>query len=202
MATFHAKSFGELETLIRRHHKARLKRARKAVERTARLGKTHIIQHTLPIAFRTLEKSVHVEISQDRIAIVADAPHAEAVENGSRPHVVPLKALIEWVTLRGMQGLHNETHAGKFRKTRGTTTTQHAEEVLSQLRTIAAVDPEAVAVIEVAKAIQNKIAKRGTKPQKFMFSAMPEIEELLDREIRMSLEDKAEQSTPFAAAAE
>ena len=191
MATYNVKSFGELDALIRRHNKARLKRAKKAIERAAKLGVKHIVAHTVPIAFRTLEKSIHVEISADGVSIVADAPHAEAVENGSSPHVVPLKALIEWVTLRGMQGLHNETHTGRTRKTRGATTVQHATNVLNQLRLAAADDPEAVAVIEVAKAIQKKIAKRGTKPHKFMFSAMPEIEELLDREIRMSLEDKS-----------
>lgn len=200
MTTYHVKSLPELQRLIRKHNSERQKRVKKAIVSVAKRGRLYIISHTLPIAFRNLERSIHIEVSDDRIAIVADAPHAEAVERGSDPHTPPLKPLIEWVILRGLQGTDNEVKPG--RHSRGTTTKRHAEDIASELRSYAEKNPGGVSVIAIAKAIQAKIAARGTKPHWYMREALPEIQELLDREIRMSLEDNAQLRPGLSAAAE
>jgi hypothetical protein len=41
----------------------------------------------------------------------------------------------------------------------------------------------------IAYAIQHKIAERGTRPTWYMLGAVPEVEKILDREVRRALPD-------------
>jgi hypothetical protein len=181
--------------------------------KTLKAGKLYIIKVTLPIAFHELEKSLHIVKNDERtVSLVADAPHAEAVELGSRPHVPPLEPLIEWVKLRGMQGLYDMRH-----KLKGTTTRQHAKNIAQTLHIMAlghkqgkrtamrkaGFSKQAIRAgmakqglsndindpVEIARAIQQAIAKRGTRPHKYMANALPEIERQLDINIKLAIED-------------
>lgn len=191
MATFTVKNFADLEKLIKKHNKARLARSKKTVVRCAKHLRRHIIENTLPIASRELERSIHVTQSANVVTVVADAPHAEAVEKGSRPHTPPIGPLIEWVTLRGMQGSENAARGkGRKRHVRGTTTEEHSTRVHKEIEAIHEADPNAFAVMAIARAIQHGITKNGTKPQWFMRSALPEANEFFDREFRIALADQ------------
>ena len=114
-------------------------------------------------------------------SVVADAPHAAAVEVGSRPHTPPLAPLIAWVQLRGIQGL---TAKGNVRKA-VSPRREAARAIASSLHgalggragaaawrqratsqgSLADADP---AVVAIARAIQRKIAVAGTKPHRFL----------------------------------
>src|ERR1700723_2746681 len=68
----------------------------------------HPIEPNIPVAFAELRGPLHVDATEaleGHVRIVLDAPHACAVEEGSRPHTPPLEPLIAWVKLRGMQGI-------------------------------------------------------------------------------------------------
>lgn len=198
MATYVVGGFKELEKLFKEHQKSRNRRIHKAVVRAARHGRWYVIQFTLPIAFRTLEKSLQVVARKGSVKLVADAPHAAAVEVGSRPHWPPLEPLIRWVKLRGMQALKDNPK----RRPRGTTSVEHATAIGGVLKAMAV--PEAGgeftqlvgdidAPEQIARAIQRAIGIGGTKPQWYMRSAVPEVKKHLDIEIRIALED---QETP------
>ncbi len=144
----------------------------------------------MPIAFGELRASIHVVATDpDRVRSIADAPHAAAVELGSRPHWVPLDALIKWVKLRGMQGL-GKTGNVRPSKGPGSTTHEHSFRVASQIK--AAEKDGANAVDEprrIARAIQAAIAKRGTKPHWFYRQARPVAMRSLDRAIKAALKE-------------
>jgi uncharacterized membrane protein len=127
----------------------------------------------IPIAFGELRDSVHVDATSDkRISVIANAPHAAAVEMGSRPHVVPLGALIAWVKLRGMQGLDKSGNV-RVKKGPGSTTAQHSYAVASQIAAMSSGGATDIgAPVAIAKAIQMKIAKSGTRPQFYMRGTM------------------------------
>lgn len=193
---------------IRRDVEGADRRLRLAVRKTARQTSNYVARETVPRAFGELADSVHAEdVGAGASNVVADAPHAAAVENGSRPHVVPLDALIAWVELRGLQGL---TKSGLVRRGRfpaGSTTREHAQSVASQLRgklgrrgaaawrARAALGPLAAretgtdpATVAIARAIQRAIAKRGTRPHRYMLAAVPEAMRNLDEFVREALQ--------------
>jgi len=177
--------------MLIKHQKAREKRVRAAVVRAARHGRRYIISFTLPIAFRTLEKSLRViDHGNGNVELRADAPHAAAVETGSRPHWPPLAPLIAWVKLRGAQGISKRGGGSKGRAARGTTTRMQSKSIASALHAMesgGALDADAPE--QVARAIQLAIARHGTKPHWYMRSAEPEIRANLDVQIRLALED-------------
>lgn len=129
------------------------------------------------MAHGELRESVHVEGAR----IVVDAPHAAAVNNGSRPHMPPLAPLIEWVKLRGMQGLGTDR---QLKNSPGNTTASAARGVAGMLAKHARGGSSDIdAPRKVAMAIAMAIAKRGTKPHHFIERAMPEIRAILKEEI-------------------
>jgi gamma-glutamylcysteine synthetase len=152
---------------------------------TAAVDAAHAAVAKVPIAFGELRSSIHVVATEpDRVRSIADAPHAAAAEQGSRPHWVPLDALIKWVKLRGMQGL---SKAGVVRPSKGpgSTTHEHSFAIASQIK--AAEKGGANDVDEpkrIALAIQAAIAKRGTRPHWFYRQARPIAMKSLDRAIR------------------
>lgn len=162
---------------------ARAKRVRRAVFDVAKLAALYVAEKTIPIAHGELVHSLRAEETPYGARTVADAPHAEAVENGSRPHWVPLDALIAWVKLRGMQALAEGPLTGA-------TSAAHAEVVGGAIRALGSKTTTPVdAPTRIAKAIQAKIAKVGTKPTWFMMQALPGIEGALDSVMPKALQD-------------
>jgi ribosomal protein L22 len=186
MATIRCGSIAEFNKRIREDMRARQKRIKKAVRNTAQVGKK-VVRENVPVAFHELERS----IQSDSHRIFTEAPHAASVENGSRPHRPPLQPLIDWVRLRGMQGLKSDKQLARLK---GSTTRRHARQVASQIReymltdgsdAIAANAPE-----QIARAIQNAIAKNGTKPHHYMGDSVPDVVNILDAYIKGAMPDR------------
>lgn len=179
-------SFAELARIIRRDMKAKEAKVAKGL-RNAAAGGRGIIKRNVPVAFGEIRESAHTEGSK----VVVDAPHAAAVNNGSRPHWPPLAPLIEWVKLRGMQGLRSERQRGRLP---GTTTEKQARHVSYQLFLMerdGALDVDAPK--KIARAIQAVIAKRGTKPHHFMEKSLPAIWSLAREELRRAMADSPDE---------
>lgn len=184
MATFHIKGLRRFETVLKRHQRARKRRIEKAIRRTAIDGAKHV-RRNVPVAFSELRDSVHA----DKNRIVADAPHASAIEQGSRPHWPPLEPLIKWVKLRGAQAL--TTKRGPSKRLPGTTTQSVARTVGGLLKAEernGALDLEAPE--RVAWLIARAISKRGTRPHWFMMNALPLIEHELHMNIQLAVIDQ------------
>ena len=75
-----------------------------ATHKTADLGRI-IAFGNAPVAFGELRDGI-VDVKLESGALITStAPYSAAVEEGSRPHMPPIAPLIEWVRLRGTQGL-------------------------------------------------------------------------------------------------
>lgn len=96
--------------------------------------------------------------------IVADAPYAGIVEAGSRPHWAPLAPLVRWVRRNagrlGLRGAGRNRRSGRF--TAGSS------------------------VVRVARAIQRKIARVGTRPRWFVRQRLPALRAILGATLRLS----------------
>lgn len=159
---------------------AQLEKARRrAAQKTAAY-----VRKNVPVAFSTLRDSIREEGTK----IIADAPHAMAVELGSRPHWAPLEPLIKWVQLRGFQSLVGAKSRARLP---GTTTQAHANrigEAFDASRRGGGSGPATQytasdAAVKIAKGIQLSIAKKGTKPHFYMRSAIPVARAFLSVEI-------------------
>lgn len=152
----------------------------RAVRATSRLA-VKPIRKRVPVAFGELRDSVHSDLSNG-IKTVADAPHAAAVEVGSAPHTPDIAALIEWVKLRGYQGIRPARRAGP-------TTQKQAKRVAALLKrevvnnTFSPID----AAEKVAMAIAKGIEKHGTKPHWFVRESLADVEMILDAQIKKML---------------
>ena len=188
MATFRV-DVGDLPKVLTRDMKARERRINSAIAKTARAG-VAIVKPRVPVAFDDLKDSLHATKNQ----IIADAPHAGAVENGSRPHFPPLEPLIKWVKLRGMQALYGGA--------KGPTGKAHADMVGLALKgEESSTSPkykrkgkfsDIDAPTRVARAIQMSIGRNGTKPYFYMGGAVPDIVSVLDSRVREALPDGVE----------
>lgn len=194
MPTFKVGSLKELATLLPKHQAERQRRLENALRKTARRG-VGVVKKNVPVAFGELREDIEARSTSNRGAqIVADAPHAAAIEVGSRPHWVPLDALVKWVRLRGMQGLGSTRQLARLP---GRSTFGAARFVAGQLRNhmlglsgdsghtgdaIAADAP-----LQVARAIQIAIARHGTKPHFYMKESQAAVFKILDEEIQNSL---------------
>lgn len=63
---------------------------------SAALLGAEVIARRAPKDLGNLKRSSHAEITPSGAQIVVDAPHAGAVELGSRPHWMPLQPLLDW----------------------------------------------------------------------------------------------------------
>jgi hypothetical protein len=209
----HCRDLRDFAAQVSQDTKAREARVRTAVRKTARETRNYVARETIPVAFGELREALYVQDAVNGSAVVCDAPHAAAVENGSRPHTPPIEPLSAWVTLRGVQGLtkrgtvkSNRTRNGRVVDWRraaakriatelanrmGGRTSQWRAQAASHLaqgnRAAMAADPDVVAV---ARAIQMAITKRGTKPQPYMQPAIPEAARYLDEFVTAALPDK------------
>lgn len=135
-----------------------------------------VVVDKAPKAFGPLRESIHVVDQANGARIVADAPHAAALEVGSRPHWAPLQPLIEWVILRGMQGITASKRRGLAPKHRA-----QAAWVADRIAEFGdGSSSPTSAPVEVARAIQHKIAVRGTPPTNYMGGSQGEIFAILD----------------------
>lgn len=188
MKTIRVKSLRELRTTLRKNLTALEHRVIAAQENAAKRHLAYIIEH-MPVAFGELRASAHLEGTR----VVVDGPHAAAVERGSRPHWMPLEPLVRWVKLRGFQGLASEQSLSRLP---GTTTAGHARSIAAGIRERSdesgysdwgdgATDMDAPTAI--ARAIQAKIARVGTKPTWFMLNSIPVARGFLREEVRAAL---------------
>lgn len=187
MSSYDVSSIEQLHSLIKKHSKDREKKVIAAIKRAARkasASNASALKRNIPTAFGEIRESVHVE----GMCVVVDAPHAAAVNNGSRPHWPPLGPLIAWVKLRGMQGLGTDRQQGRMP---GTSTRSAAAGVAGMLSSLEHRGPAGFAPTDaaeqVARMIQRAIAKRGTKAHHFIEKSMPEMFKVLDAEIRRAL---------------
>lgn len=213
---------------LERDNKAREKRLHTAARKAARATRNFIVREKVPRAFGELADSAHIVEFERTVQIVFDAPHAGAVEVGSRPHVPPLEPLIAWVTLRGIQGLtasggvrSNRTKrgdsrtpnnrlavadwrressrvvAGALREKLGgnkqaATWRAHYQNALRSLTpsTLGQLDADP-AVRSVAFAIQQKIARQGTRPYRYVGTSLDEAVSQLHGFVQAALPDRA-----------
>lgn len=173
----------QLESLIRKHQRERAARVKRGIKKAAQRTARHVKQNTVPIAFRELADSIVANAD----SVVADAPHADAVEIGSRPHVSPLAPLIAWVKLRGMQGLRQ---ISRLKKLKGPSTLSQALSVAAMFRkaerngALSIDTPE-----QIARAIQAAIARKGTRPHRYMMKAIPFAAQALYEEVSEAVKD-------------
>jgi hypothetical protein len=207
MPTYTFNSLAAAARAIKKDCAARQLRVIGSVKKAARVTARVVATDVAPKAFGELADSIHVVDSANGSSVVCDAPHAEAVEVGSRPHMPPLEPIIKWVQLRGLRGV---TKNGNFRRSSswlgGAKTAGSAKasrSVASALyqhigqgqKGLAAwhkqtkagvVDPATVAV---ARAIQAAIAKGGTKPFRFMYAGITTAMVALDTFVKEALPD-------------
>ena len=143
---------------IRAGMRAKLSQDQKKLLEAAHLG-AEIIANVAPVDVGTLKGSIHVEETTQGPRVVVDAPHAAALELGSRPHTPPLAPLVEWVR-------RNRARFGI--RGRGTT----RDKATGRLDA----SPE---VVRIAVAIQQKIRLHGTKPRFFVRDSIPKLVEAL-----------------------
>ncbi len=106
-------------------------------------------------------QSVPPRITETEIVgeVGPDQPYAPYVEEGTKPHMPPLEPLVEWVRLKHLAG----TYSLRGRR-RGGKARQQAEDVA------------------LAKAVQQKIAKHGTRAHPF---AAPAVDDSKDDVYRL-----------------
>ena len=184
-------SLKQLAAILPRDMKARQRRVENAIRKTARRG-VGVVKKNVPVAFGELREDIEAKATGDRGAkIFADAPHAAAIEVGSRPHWVPLDALVKWVRLRGMQGLASTRQLSRLP---GRSTFGAARHVQTALRNRMMTDgSDAIAAdapLQVAKEIQLAIAKHGTRGHWYMRESQDEVYRILDQEIQAALPEK------------
>lgn len=153
---------------------------RAAIRRAAKRG-VDICQAAAPAAFEELRKSIHAIPTDDGALIRADAPHAAAVEHGSRPHMPPVEPLVRWVELRGIQGVTGSRARPAHAMARALRAVGGVVKVNKQPILLTS------AIRRLAWAIAKKIAEKGTRPQPFMKISLPFCELVLDEEITAAL---------------
>ncbi len=182
------KTLGAAIAHLKKHLEGKERKVKKAISRTLNYAARKIAE-MVPIAFADLKGSIEI----DGTSVLVVAPHAAAVEVGSRPHVPPLEPLIKWVKLRGMQGL---TTTGKVKRipkvafnpngieTGARKSAYNDRMVASTIRAMRRGKKFTNADIptQIARAIQKGIMIAGTKPQFFVRNSLPAIErELLEQ---------------------
>lgn len=175
----------KLRAQLLRDLQSRHQRVRRGLVKAATATARIIRSERVPVAFGELRDGIRPELTAKGARIVSDAPHAEPVEVGSRPHWPPLDPLIAWVKLRASQGLLTPRQRVRLP---GTTTIRHAESVAEQMRKLEHGGALPVdAPVQIARAIQRAIAARGTKPHWYMRDSLPIAMRELDAAIKEAL---------------
>lgn len=169
------------------------------------------IRKRVPVAFGELRESVqgYSEGTSGNPVTSVDAPHAAAVEIGSSPHTPNFERLLAWVKLRGMQGISgNRGRTPKALQMRfgtgeGPSTGRQVRRVRALFKQLEVRGRRGIgrhspvnAAEQVAKAISKGIEKRGTRPYWFVRSSLPEIQSILDAEVRKQLDGASKKTNP------
>lgn len=171
------RSFEELRRVIKDDMRKKELAVAAAARAAARQG-VAIMRSNVPVAFSELRDSIRARGND----IVADAPHAMAVNNGSRPHMPPIAPLIKWVKLRGMQGLAREKSR---RRLPGPSTFESATTIAGMIASMGKNGATPIDAAErIAWAIAINISKHGTKPHHFIEKTGPKIVEIFDIELK------------------
>lgn len=220
MSSHHFTDLRAAARFIVQNERAREKRVHRAVNRAAREARGIVEKKIPRAFGELADSLDLVDIAPGHADVRVDAPYAAAVHNGSRPHTPPLAPLIAWVTLRGLQGLTmaGGVKSNRARKTNTVKDTRReaARVIAASLRNRlgrsgaaewrqhmgrlydvsadaranlagAEADP---AVVAIARAIQGKIAKAGTKPHPFVADSVEPTTRVLDRFVKEALEDQ------------
>jgi lambda repressor-like predicted transcriptional regulator len=183
---YRCRDIKEFNRLLAKNNGILKRRLTAAIKRTARRGERIITTNT-PKAFGELRDSVYTSLStigNEVAANIVAAPHASAVEIGSRPHWMPIEPLIKWVKLRGMQALDSKYLKKSGARKHGNTTRHQARSVGAQIRSLSTKMVTPIDAAErVALAIQAAIAAGGTHPHWFVKRSLPAIEQYLHEEI-------------------
>lgn len=177
----HLGSLAELRSALKRDLKGLSKKSRKAIEKTADVGRL-VAYGKAPVAFGALRDSLSSQATVTGARIRASAPHAQALEVGSRPHMPPLQPLVAWVKLRGMQGLNAAASGGRARGQPAFVAQEIRARGTGTSTPIAA--PE-----DIAWMIARAIAKNGTRPHWFMRRSLPEVRSILDAYMKSFLRE-------------
>lgn len=167
----------DLAKTLERDMKSLRQQIVKGVHKTASTGKL-VAQANAPEAFGELRDGIIDIPGADGATIRSTAPYSEAVEVGSRPHMPPIAPILAWVRLRGMQGVH------------GANTNMATPRAVASMiagRGSSRSTPSDAAE-RVAWAIALSIKKKGTRPEFFMQTSLPEVMRLLDTYLRDFLE--------------
>jgi hypothetical protein len=169
--------------VFRANEHARMERVAGAGYEAALLG-AEVVAKAAPVDVGSLKSSLHARQTGPRSAeLVADAPHAGVVEVGSRPHTPPLQPLIDWVRRH-----HRSFRIRRAAKVRiGPARTASAQR--RRDARVAHNDTREAEIEAVARAIQRKIARFGTRPRWFMRSQLPKLRKILAILIRRRLRD-------------
>lgn len=172
----------DIERVFKAQEQARRERVEGAIHEAAMLG-AEVVAKGAPVDVGTLKSSIRARRTGAKESeIIADAPHSGIVEVGSRPHTPPLAPLIEWVKRhRAAFGLKPPRVLRPVRRRlygAAAASRRRAEE------RAAAAD---AAVEQIARRIQRKIARYGTKPRWFMRQHLPKLRKILASLIRRRL---------------
>lgn len=170
----------ELSRALKRDMRKLGTKTNAAVKKAAGRGATHI-RRTAPKAFGDIADGIEMKLAGRGARIVSTAPHAAAVEVGSRPHFPPIAPIEAWVKLRGMQGL---TKTGRISKKRGGVARMIADQGDGESTSLGAARA-------VAYMIARAISIRGTKPHWYMRNALPRVRELVDQYVTQALKNQS-----------
>lgn len=190
---FHVDDPAKVPALVReRMLRAHTAAAFAASERTKRL-----VSKDSPVDQGEYKLGWHTraEIADKRAPVVVlanDAPHAGVIEQGARPHKVPIAPLLKWAQRKAgdlmLAGIIRPTPT-LFRTDKKGFLKYRGPSALSR-------DAEASAEVEAfAWAVRNKIAKVGQKPRWIMRKRLPEaaafLREAYERELRRAAKTPA-----------
>lgn len=126
-----------------------------------------------------LRNSRQVTMHDDGADVAVTAPHAAAIEYGTRPHRPPFKPILDWVVRKGIGVLQGPVpRGGQTRGGGGRFASTGRRQFLEARKNSA---------YATARAIQAKIARVGTEPRHFFAKAfrraLPLIFVEIDREL-------------------
>lgn len=143
---------GQVAGMLRRTQAVIEHEQKLAVLEAAALG-AELLSREVPVDTGRLKQSFRMRRkgASGHPEVVAEAPHAGIIEAGARPHWAPLTPLVRWVR-RHASAFGIET-GGRDRRGRFAS----------------------AGVVRVARAIQRKIATRGSKPRWYVRNNLPRL---------------------------
>lgn len=133
-----------------------------------------------------LKRSTRVDRKPTGAEVTVDAPHAAAIEHGTRPHWPPLAPLVRWVIRKGLVKGGPSRAAQRRAEFIGPLTSRQAA---ARERAQERVSEHVEEAEEVARAIQMKIAREGTAPRRYFMKAFERMLPEMINKIEQDLED-------------